>query len=453
MWKGWPAVFAALLFTGCAAEVTSTTTHAASTTVQTTTTTTSSTIATTTSPMTTTSMPTAPPMLEITDPGFGATVTDAVYPFRGVTDPGCTVTVGGKYVADVAADGRWTLRLGLGPGRNSTTFVATDPTTGQQTAKATRVYYAEPPGQVGHLVRAIWDDPGLLQQYYVDGEPTGYYTGARLPLVWSGDFVSLEVGLSTKDASIPLRTYDTDFAGLITLLEPVGNEYYLVHDEQPVMIAAGTGILAAMCPVDDIPHLVTLGFTDHGLAPVQAWRIDLDGNSLVEVAVDGLPCPDLADRSVGDDEIGAIVTIGRCAVDGSCNHYLSLSSEGAAATRFWDFGGTMLESVGYYPAAAVSVVSTDPQAVSPELLHTRLWLQEWIGWDWSGMPIWRIADSTPVADHPISFQCSVDGGGQAFAEIESWTSLVPVKAWTVSPDLSRFEEVSPTDAQCWTEGD
>jgi hypothetical protein len=49
-----------------------------------------------------------------------------VYTFRGITEPGCTVEVGGRYFADVDADGDWTLELLLRPGGNATTFTATD---------------------------------------------------------------------------------------------------------------------------------------------------------------------------------------------------------------------------------------------------------------------------------------------------------------------------------------
>lgn len=108
-------------------------------------------IAPTAAPTTTTTRPTTtttttvpgPPRLEVLDPVHGATVTARRYTFSGVTDPDCTVTVGGKYRAAVEPDGTWTLDLMLGPGRNSTTFVATDPDTGLETEQAIRVYYAE----------------------------------------------------------------------------------------------------------------------------------------------------------------------------------------------------------------------------------------------------------------------------------------------------------------------
>ena len=107
-----------------------------------TTSTTSTTQPTTTSTTTTTTLPKAP-HLEVLDPVHGSTVTAARYTFSGVTDPGCTVTVGGKYEATVAEDGSWSLDLMLEPGRNSTTFTATHPETGLETSEAIRVYYAE----------------------------------------------------------------------------------------------------------------------------------------------------------------------------------------------------------------------------------------------------------------------------------------------------------------------
>jgi hypothetical protein len=81
--------------------------------------------------------------LEVLDPVHDATVTTARYTFSGVTDPGCTVTVGDKYEAAVSEDGSWALDLTLEPGRNSTTFTATHPETGLETSEAIRVYYAE----------------------------------------------------------------------------------------------------------------------------------------------------------------------------------------------------------------------------------------------------------------------------------------------------------------------
>jgi hypothetical protein len=81
---------------------------------------------TTTTTTTTTTVVAIPPTLEVTDPGDGAVVTATLYTFRGRTDPGCSVDVGGKYFADVDADGNWSIDLKLRPGGNATTFTATN---------------------------------------------------------------------------------------------------------------------------------------------------------------------------------------------------------------------------------------------------------------------------------------------------------------------------------------
>ena len=84
-------------------------------------------VPTTTSSTTTTTLPVSP-SLEVTDPEYGAIISTLVYTFRGVTDPGCLVSVGDRYYADVDADGTWTLDLKLRVGGNTTTITASDPT-------------------------------------------------------------------------------------------------------------------------------------------------------------------------------------------------------------------------------------------------------------------------------------------------------------------------------------
>jgi hypothetical protein len=70
--------------------------------------------------------PVTPPKLEILDPEPGSVLAAPSYVFRGVTDPGCLVDVGGKYYAEVDEEGNWWIELMLRPGGNATTFTATD---------------------------------------------------------------------------------------------------------------------------------------------------------------------------------------------------------------------------------------------------------------------------------------------------------------------------------------
>jgi hypothetical protein len=83
-------------------------------------------------------------LLEVTDPIDGAVVSSRRYTFRGRTEPGCTVDIGGRYFADVDADGNWTLELILVPGGNTTTFTATDEAGLSSTAQVNVVFAEEP---------------------------------------------------------------------------------------------------------------------------------------------------------------------------------------------------------------------------------------------------------------------------------------------------------------------
>jgi hypothetical protein len=126
------AVVLATVVTGCtigadsSPSTSSTPVPSAESTVTTVTPSTTSTTRLPTTTSTTTTTLAGPPVLEVLDPAHGATVTTSRYTFTGVTDPGCSVDVGGKYFADVDVDGNWTLDLMLQPGGNTTTITATD---------------------------------------------------------------------------------------------------------------------------------------------------------------------------------------------------------------------------------------------------------------------------------------------------------------------------------------
>jgi len=88
---------------------------------------------------TTTEAPQAP-SLQVTDPVPEQTITTRSYTFRGTTDPGVAVAVGGSN-ADIDPAGEWALKLGLPPGSSATTFVATDPTTTLSTSVRLQLRY------------------------------------------------------------------------------------------------------------------------------------------------------------------------------------------------------------------------------------------------------------------------------------------------------------------------
>jgi hypothetical protein len=375
-----------------------------------------------------------------------------------MTDPGNSVAVGGKYMAMVSVDGTWTLSLQLGPGRNSTTFVATDPDSGLETETAIRVYYVEPPGYEGENLRIVWhvDHEGNAQkEYYLDQQPTGYFSGSRLPLRWSADgSVDRSVAMASRDESIPLQAFNAPFDGLVMLLEPAGRGEYLVLDEQPVMIAKGAAVLTAACPVNDIPHIVTLSLTRDGLDPTQAWVIDPNAGTLTQVDVEALDCPGFEARTVGDDGIGAITTRLGCAFGTECDHRIyDISTGSLAPMEYWSYGGSLLDGDLYHSDHAFAHVSQTPfDAARPG--SGRVWLEEMIAKDWTGRPIWRVLDATPELDLYAHYDCwvtSADDHLPAVAEVDHTDNRRLVRAWAVSTDGDHFVEVDPNSVQCQEE--
>jgi hypothetical protein len=85
---------------------------------------------------------TEPPPLVVVSPTDGAKLTEKVATFKGTTEPGARV-LAGRYEANVAGDGRWSIRLVLKEGRNGARFTAIDAAGNETTVRIT-VIYEEP---------------------------------------------------------------------------------------------------------------------------------------------------------------------------------------------------------------------------------------------------------------------------------------------------------------------
>lgn len=85
---------------------------------------------------------TTPPSIRVTSPDDGDTVEDRVLTFKGVTEPGATVS-SGPFAADVADDGTWSIALVLTPGTNGASFTAKDKAGNEESVRLTVTY--EPP--------------------------------------------------------------------------------------------------------------------------------------------------------------------------------------------------------------------------------------------------------------------------------------------------------------------
>ncbi len=122
---------------------------------------------------TTTTKPpdTEPPRIVITFPENRQRFTDNDVTFRGVTEPGATVTRGDRD-AVVDGEGHWRMRLRLQPGRQRVVFTATD--AAGNSAHAAVVVFYQPPDLAAFTAHATYGsceiDPPF-DIYYGTGEP------------------------------------------------------------------------------------------------------------------------------------------------------------------------------------------------------------------------------------------------------------------------------------------
>lgn len=208
-----------------------------------------------------------PPRLEVLDPVHGATVASREFEFRGRTDPGCIVDVGGKYFADVAVDGSWTLVLLLSPGTNTTTVTASDPETELATSRAVQVSYGPPltlrPDGLGELDFATPEDEAVAYLFEMLGPPSGDET--RSP---DQEKASYERVMSWTLAGLEATV--SDDGGWA----PGGSSLFL----QPPGLTGWRVVASAFGPRLETPEGIGLG--SRALAACSAYAADCDSDSL-----------------------------------------------------------------------------------------------------------------------------------------------------------------------------
>lgn len=128
------------------------------TTLATTSTTREAAVSTTVAATTATEPDTTPPELTVIDPEPNAVVFQSVYTFRGTTEPGAAVVAAGRYAADVADDGSWSVVLVLTEGGNLAVFVATDSAGNEERVSLQVAYHPQFEGDCGDLPRDVIPD-------------------------------------------------------------------------------------------------------------------------------------------------------------------------------------------------------------------------------------------------------------------------------------------------------
>lgn len=399
-----------------------------------------------------------PPAVVVMEPVAGANVEAAECRFAGHSEPGVALVTAGRKEVAVAADGSWSTTLVLGPGGNLVTFEATDGA-GNRTVVSVPVYYEPPHGLEGMVIDTVWEQaPIYVQQYYLDDQPTGLFSGARLPVAWNddGSEVTLWLGFAENSGTGDRGAYDTDLDVTILLLELAGYrgiwERYRVADAIDLFIPAATGFVAATCFVDGyVRHVAQLGFGPHGPTIGRLWRIDSDALELVEIAADAATCPDLSAAPIGDSATGRIVTgAGGCAEDpDACGRLLDLSVSLPRVMPLEELGGMTLGSWGYVYRYAVSVVGTLPDA-GDEASTRSVWLKAFLGWDLGGNAIWRVLAETELPQAGAVEYVCWDGEGTPAVGVSGPDDLAGSvgKAWLVDLTEERFMPTDPGGIRC-----
>lgn len=244
----------------------------------------STTDATTTTTAATTTVP-VPPTLEVTDPENGAVVTTSEHTFRGRTDPGCTVDVGGRYFADVDDDGNWSIALKLRPGRNATTFRATGEAGLTATAQVRLTSYP---------MVTVPDDPRLRPETL---------TGSRYDEAVPEEF-RIHMGMCVgEDCSFGVRVYfsDTDDRARYLVLydkavddSSAGPAMWEIVDAVYVEFSADSGLEVfwdcwTSRGASDIDVLVAPE-SEYPFQPLLAWKGDPSIEGFRHVDADNAEC-------------------------------------------------------------------------------------------------------------------------------------------------------------------
>lgn len=322
---------------------------------------------------------------------------------------------------------------------------------------------AAPHPLIGSILDTVWEEePRSVQQYYLDGEPTGLFSGARLPIEWDeeGDGPVVWLGFAERSGTGDRGVFATEIDATVLVLELAGHqgvwERFRVADAMDVSIAAGTGTIGTTCFEDgDVRYAAELAFTPGGPEIARLWHIDLTSLTLVEIAPDAVPCPDPGSAPAADGAVGRIVTIaGGCADDSdACGHVLDLSAAQPELLPWWEHGGSVLDSWGFALRRSVAVVGAVRSVDEPQSRHA--WLEEFLAWDLGGDSMWRVLDEVVLPDTGAAeTQCWSTTGAPAIgvAGPDDAPGEVSV-AWVVELSTEQLVPTDPADVRCEVVGD
>jgi hypothetical protein len=315
----------------------------------------------------------------------------------------------------------------------------------------------------GAILDTVWEEePSYVQQYYLDGEPTGLFSAMRLPVEWNdeGSEVQLWLGFAERSGTGDRGVYTPGIDATVLVLELAGYhgtwERFRVADAVDVSIPAGSGTLGSTCFEEGyVRHASLLAFTATGPEIARLWRIDPTSHALVEIAPGAAACPDLNAGPVADTATGRIVTTaGGCAFDTDvCGHVVDLSSTTPQFMPWWEHAGSVLDSWGYVSRHAVAVVGGSQDAAAPQ--ERQAWLEAFLAWDLGGHAVWHVLDEVALPDTGVAETLCWDATGAPAMGLmtpndEPGTVSV---AWRIDLDTERFIPADADEIRCEVAGD
>ncbi len=396
----------------------------------------------TTTSVTTSASTTRPRMpLSVAEPASGANLSEPRVIVRGEGEPGASVSIDGGPRTQVSSTGSWELAVDLeiGPNRLVISGPADD---------VVLTLFVQPEHPLtGETVTARWGDTHQVEEYLLDGTPTGVYSGSRYPVAWTDDAVSSWLGLAHRWPD-GLWSPNRPIEATVMALSPApgDDESFVVTDAVDVAVVGGDGTVVATCFVDgSIRHAASIEYTESGPRLARMWRID-EGD-LVEVDPAEADCPGLTvDTS---DTVGRIFLAGPYdpAVE-SCGGLVDLSGSAPTATGLWTHSGACLDHEGWVFEHIVSVVSDGPEYSDDG--WRQLWLQDFLAWNLDGTPIFRVVAALDLpTGEQVHIGCRDTAGNPAVVSGEVDVEGVPTgAAWRVVASLDRFIQVDPADVLC-----
>ncbi|MFH1331342.1 MAG: hypothetical protein ABIJ48_11895 [Actinomycetota bacterium] len=177
----------------------------------------------------------------------------------------------------------------------------------------------------------------------------------------------------------------------------------------------------------------------------------MTSDALVEVDPGSGALPEVSSVPSAGSVVGRVVTAQPyLSAPGDTSRTIDLSEGGPVLLEgFWDLGGRILDGGGGlgWQARALG----EPARVA--------WVEQWLGWTYTGHALWLIGDAVEfaaVAEAVPGYFCSHEpSGAYAIALVDpmdcDFCPVVSAEAWRIDPGTWTFDPVPPGEVSCYCE--